>query len=660
MAVAMAAQAGMTADDVLVVTGSRAPEAAATAPIAITAIDAEAAARLVPIHPAEILNRAPGAMAQAGSGQEHLTAIRSPVLTGGAGAGSFLYLQDGVPLRSAGFANVNGLFDAAFPFASQIEVVRGPGDVAYGSNAVHGAINVLSVDPLGDPRGQLEVFGGDFDRYGATATLIGERGDQGFLLGLHGYSDGGYRADSGVDQYKAQIGHGIESGRFTVRTRLQGHVLRQETAGFVQGPDAYAVDDLRRSNPNPNAYRDSDHMLLSSTIDWQGDAWAVSVTPYGLYADMQFRQHFLPSQAIEDNGHAAIGVLSSARRSFGEQTEILFGLDGEFARGFLRENQENPTIFSFTQGVHFDYDVDAISAAPFARIRHRLSDRLTVQAGVRATYTQYEYDNKLTDGQEGRFIRPADRTDDFLAVTGRLGATYEIQPWMRTFASVSRGARPPQTTDLYRLQINQEVGAGDVETLDMAELGLRIDRNALRFELVGFVGRKENFLFRDADGFTVDDGVTTHKGIEFDLRYALLDTLQLFAAGTVARHEYDFERIVGNASEIVLPGNEVDTAPTTIGQFGAVWTPVPALIGQATVSHVGNYFTDAANENRYPGHNVLDLSLSYDVSDAVRLTLVGKNVTDTRYATRADFAFGNERYFPGEEAHMAGRVTFSW
>ncbi|MBT4491184.1 MAG: TonB-dependent receptor, partial [Rhodospirillaceae bacterium] len=100
-----------------------------------------------PGHVAESLNRVSGMNIHRGNGQEHLTAIRSPVLTGGAGAGSFLYLQDGVPLRAAGFGNVNGLFEAHTEQAGSIEVVRGPGSALYGSNAVHGMINVLSRAP---------------------------------------------------------------------------------------------------------------------------------------------------------------------------------------------------------------------------------------------------------------------------------------------------------------------------------------------------------------------------------------------------------------------------------------------------------------------------------------------------------------------------------
>ena len=54
------------------------------------------------INPSEILNRLPAIYVSQGSGQEHLTSIRSPVLSGGAGAGSFLYLEDGIPLSNSG------------------------------------------------------------------------------------------------------------------------------------------------------------------------------------------------------------------------------------------------------------------------------------------------------------------------------------------------------------------------------------------------------------------------------------------------------------------------------------------------------------------------------------------------------------------------------
>ena len=45
-------------------------------------------------HPKQIFNRVPGVWISRGSGQEHLTAIRSPVLTGPGACGSFLILEE--------------------------------------------------------------------------------------------------------------------------------------------------------------------------------------------------------------------------------------------------------------------------------------------------------------------------------------------------------------------------------------------------------------------------------------------------------------------------------------------------------------------------------------------------------------------------------------
>ena len=53
-------------------------------------------------HPAELLNALPGVWVSRGNGQEHLTAIRSPVLTGPGACGAFLMLENGIPIVRLG------------------------------------------------------------------------------------------------------------------------------------------------------------------------------------------------------------------------------------------------------------------------------------------------------------------------------------------------------------------------------------------------------------------------------------------------------------------------------------------------------------------------------------------------------------------------------
>ena len=117
-------------------------------------------------HVAQALARVAGVNFARGSGQEYLPAVRSPVLTGGGACGSVLAAADGVPLRAAGFCNVNELFDAHTEAAQRIEVIRGPAQVSFGSNAVHGVVNIISpsLANASSPAISLEAGPEDFYR----------------------------------------------------------------------------------------------------------------------------------------------------------------------------------------------------------------------------------------------------------------------------------------------------------------------------------------------------------------------------------------------------------------------------------------------------------------------------------------------------------------
>ena len=72
-------------------------------PQATSSLSDEEIDRLKPTHPAELFTRLPGAWITRGSGQEHLSAVRSPLLSGAGGCGALLILEDGIPIRPPGF-----------------------------------------------------------------------------------------------------------------------------------------------------------------------------------------------------------------------------------------------------------------------------------------------------------------------------------------------------------------------------------------------------------------------------------------------------------------------------------------------------------------------------------------------------------------------------
>lgn len=646
----LAATAAMPSADVdrIVVRAEPRDERSFLEPASVSVLNEPVADFLSPRAPAELVNRAAGVFVQAGSGREHLTAIRSPVLTGGAGAGSFLFLQDGVPLRAAAFANVNGLFHGAFPFASDVEVLRGPGDVGYGANALHGAINIITPEP-GEAGSSVTLGHGSFDR--SRGIAVHDR--EALTAGLSVLDDGGYRDRSGAVEVKGRLAAELAGGTL----RLFLHELQQETAGFVIGDDAFRDDALRRSNPNPEAFRDARHLLASWQRPFEAAGWRGEVTPFMRWTDMEFLLHFLPGDALEENEHASIGVQSLAFRDLSEGVTLAVGFDADLTEGSLREFQEAPTVFSFVQGLHYDYRVKALEAAPFAKLTYDPRGRWSFDAGVRATHTRYDYDNRAPADTVGRFQRPADREDSFTTLTGKLAARLELGDRQTVYGSLARGARAPQTAELYRLQINQEIDGIEPETLDSAEIGWRADLPRTALALTGFAMRKDNVFFRDADGLNVTDGVTTHVGIEAELRARLAETLTLEGSATYAEHRYGFDRDVGDASEVIADGDFVDTAPRTLASARLLWTPGDAWRLEAAYTHVGRYFTNAANTQTYEGHDLVDLRASRTFGERFVVTGILRNAADVRYARRADFAFGNERFFPGEE--RAGEVVLT-
>ena len=97
-------------------------------------------------HSKELFNSSAGSWISRGSGQESLISLRSPVLTGSGACGSFLILEDGLPIRPAGFCNVNNLFEISTNLSSQVEILKGPSSARFGGNALHGAINFRSLE----------------------------------------------------------------------------------------------------------------------------------------------------------------------------------------------------------------------------------------------------------------------------------------------------------------------------------------------------------------------------------------------------------------------------------------------------------------------------------------------------------------------------------
>ena len=638
----------------VIVTATQQAQSPLELPMSVSLLDSEDLRIVRHVHVNQAFQRVSGAWISRGNGQESLTALRSPVLTGAGSCGAFFMASDGVSLRAPGFCNVNQLFDANTEQAERIEVLKGPSTALYGSGAMHGVINILTPTPTESLYHRASVEGGPHDYWRGRYHLSNTVGRHGFMVAANATTDGGYKRSSGFDQYKGNLRHRYEGDAYSVDTIFTATKLEQDTAGFITGFEAYKDSDRKKENPNPEAYRDADSLHLQSTIEIELDEFSrVTFTPYWRDNDMEFLQHFLPWQPVEENGHDSFG-LNSKYYHAGSWLESVSGIDLESTDGWLKETQDEPFSPNQPAGVHYDYQVDALLAAAWTQLNWDLARQLSLSAGARFEYTEYDYDNRTGDGpaceptaSACRFYRPADREDDFNNWSFNVGLLWDVTPGHAAFLRLARGFRAPQATELYRLQGDQAEADLDSESLDSIEIGGRGLYRSLSYDIGLYYTEKDDVIFQDSNRRNISGASTLHYGLDLTLRWQITEALDLALDGTLARHEYDSDiRLLGSSGDI--NGNQIDTAPEHFGSVRLGWDFMPGFRGELEWAHMGDYFLEPDNRHKYDGHDLLNLRVTGELRDRVDIGLRATNLTDEDYAERADFGFRSYRYFVGQ------------
>lgn len=642
----------------VIVTATRSPAALLRWPGSVTRVGPHSIALLGPTHAIEVVNRAAGAMIQRGSGQESLPALRSPVLSGAGACGAILILEDGIPIRPTGTCNINQLFEVHYEQAAAIEILRGPGSALYGSSAVHGIVNVIPPLPAELPALALGLESGSDEYRRARLTASAAAGAGRLGITLTATDDGGWRDEAGFREQKlgaAWSGPALD-GQLVVRLAITR--LRQETAGFIVGADTWRDRALARSNQNPEAWRDANSARLSAHYRRDGfDARA-----YLRRSRMDFIQHFLLGKPLEDNGQDSGGLLLGWTWPDIGGGRLIAGTDVELAASTLLQQQDGLTTGGSPAanairpaGRHYDYAADSTLLAGYLQWQRPFGPHWQLEAGTRLEHVRYDYDNRMRSGNTDEagvpcpggclYSRPDDRSDEFTNFAPRLGLTWQPQARLAAWAALARGFRAPEITELYRLQRQQSAADLDSETVDAGELGLRWRTPALAVDLAAYRMDKHNVIVRDSAGFNVSGGRTRHRGVEYEFDWRLAGSWALAGSGTRARHRYRFSAALEQGEQIVA-GRDVDTAPREL-QALRLRRDAGRLAGELEWLHVGGYWTNAANTAWYDGHQLLNLRLAWQPDPAWTLTLRVTNLADRPYADRADFAFGNHRYFPG-------------
>ncbi|MCY3941319.1 MAG: TonB-dependent receptor [Gammaproteobacteria bacterium] len=655
----------------IVVTARRRPSDARTVDRSLSVLDLERLGGLPgQTHVQEALVRVPGVNLQRGNGQEYLPALRSPVLTGAGACGALLTAEDGIPLTSPGFCNINELFFAHHEAASRIEVLRGPGTAVYGGNALHGVVNVITARSA-----ESSLAGLELGSYGLARLRLDWVGGSDSGLRLTAVRDGGFRDDSGYRQFKLNAFRSGNTRTWDWTGALAVSGLDQDTAGYVTGLDSYRDRQTARSNPDPEAFRKALNLRAWARLEYRrGEAWSLVLTPYLRHSRMRFRMHFLPGDPYERNGHSGVGLQTAAYVDRGTWL-LIAGIDLEYTQGDLRQWQRGDAAGSafvrevFPSGDHYDYEVDAGWLAPFAQIDLSLGSDWIASFGARYERARYDYHTKLPAGRTRddltpcgfggcRYSRPANRADSFGTLSPKVSIMWNPVRKARAWLSLSHGFRMPQATELYRLQGGQSTADLRPEQLRAAELGASFRLDAFAAQVALYHMRKRDVLFRDAELFNRAGGGTRHEGFEIDVSWQAISRLTVELTGSVARHRYDRDYLLGGVN---LNGLDVDTAPRRFGGTRLRWRGEADWQMELEWLWTSGYFMEPENRHRYPGHELLNLRVRAALGQRVIAYLRLFNLTGRAYADRADYTvFSGERYFPGRPRSLFAGLEWRW
>jgi outer membrane receptor protein involved in Fe transport len=603
-----------------------------------------------------------------------MTAIRQPLTTNPV----YLYLEDGVPTRSTGFFNHNALYEINVPQADGIEVSKGPGTVLYGSDAIGGVVNVLTRRAPEGTEAEAAVTLGEYGFGRLLASAGHGRDGDGLRLDLNHTQTDGWRdaTDYDRDSVTLRLDNAL-GGNAALKSVLAYSHIDQQTAGSsALSRTDYETNPTR--NTTPISFREVTAARLSSAWEREDGAALWSLTPYARFNDMDIIPNWSLSYdpTIYNTQNSSLGLLAKYRRDFADRrARLIAGLDLDHSPGSRFEQSIAPVqvggvYTSYSVGAtRYDYDVTYESVSPYVHGEWSASERTRLSGGLRYDAMRYDYENHLGELTTTSWKRPASQSVDYRHLSPKLGLTHALTARDHLFAGYSHGFRAPSESQLFRQ--GSAVNTVDLDPVkaDQVEVGYRgRSAGALSYEVSLYQLTKTDDIlsFRNpVTGLTeaVNAGETRHRGVELGLRAPLTKRLALETSWSYAVHTYEEWLVRSGAVNVDYSGNEIETAPRVLGNTRLAWRPAWLEGGRLALEwmRLGSYWEDAANTQKYEGHDLLHLRANLHLGPEWELFASVFNLTDTQFAESASYTVARgEELAPGLPRTLYAGVRYRW
>lgn len=644
----------------VVISGNRELQARTETPLAIHSISKATINDTKATRLDMLLNKVPGVFMVDLGNEQHSMSIRQPLGYNNL----YLYLVDGVPIRTVGDFNHNALIEINQAAVSRIEVIKGPASSLYGSEAVGGAINFITPAPSKAPSGKIQLEAGSRG-YKRTDFFASNS------FGKLGLYVGGYYANQNQDD---RLHNDFRKLALTLRAdytfneknklTLTGDYIDYKT-DQVGGLDSAHFFSKNYESRYRFTYRKVNALRLKASLDHIWDETnKTTITLFhrntSIGQNPFYRIAMVPGNStkasgqINEDAFTSYGAIVQHRKNFNFlNAKWITGASLDFSpatytANYIGVNVDASKVFNTfnpTDSLLTNYRVDLFNSAIFTQFEINPVARLKLVAAARYDRMDYKFDNLLpADSYTGA----ADASNNFSYFTPKLGFTYAFTETTGAYANYSVGFAPPNITDLFT---GVQVPVLKPSTYSNYELGgwVNFNHGKGNVELTVFQlnGTNEIVSVRLPDGTYQNQnaGQTTHSGIEANIRYTFPGGLSVRAGGTYAQHKYK-EYI---QQENDYSGNYMGQAPPYIVNSEITYKPqfLRGLRLAFEWQSLGSYYTDPQNTERYKGFNVFNARAGYQFK-GVEVWVNCLNLANANYATTVEKSVWGTTYRPGQ------------
>jgi iron complex outermembrane receptor protein len=558
---------------------------------------------------------------------------------------------DGIDFSGLGI--VTPLFDI-----EQVEVLRGPQGIRFGSSALAGVMNVESNDPTPYTSGTVQVMAGN-DELASGGVAIGgavpgtneklQLRFSAFNTQSNGFRDNAFLGTDDTNRRDESV------ARLKLRYQASGTLWFDWSAWTAQannGYDAFAIDNSLTTQSDRPGEDDTSvgatsfkvTSKLSDTVKFESiSVLARTEQEYsfdGDWGNNPFWEPYAPYDYFSDTGRTR-RVLSEELRLSNDDPAYVHGESWRWLGGlFAQRLTEQTSTTELANNEVYDFissDYRANTGAIFGQVEAPLRTGTSFVTGLRVEQRNARYDD----------TRDAHFSPDYTMLGGAATLQHDLSERVRGYLTASRGFKGggfnpgpsvPESRRQYDPEYlwNFETGVKGQFFDKRLETNVAVFHNLRRDQQLKFAIQDDPSDPLSFTYVTDSSGRGQSTGLEVEGNYRLLPWWNLFGSGTLM--DTEFTSVPEESA--ALDGRDFSYAPRWQYSIGTRADLGAGFFVRTEVTGRDSYYFDDSHDQRSDPYSLLNASVGWR-KDRWSVTAWGRNLGNESYALRG-FYFGNE------------------